>query len=553
MEKINSIAAEYIAKIQKKCELIQPLVVIRCITYNQGLYLRDTLEGFIKQQTDFPFVAVVHDDASKDNNQDIINEFAAKYPDIILPILEIDNQFSKGGKYLKGIMDKACEATSAKYIAFCEGDDYWIDKHKLQKQVNILNNNPEISLVHTGFKVREGNKDFLNSTYFERYKRKSKSGDFFYKLLKGNYILTCTVMVRKELFHSEFYLEAPLSLDYLYFISAALMGKAYYIKDNTSVYRRIATGQMLSNFKAIKERGAIITSYTSIFYLKHQFPKFNFLTNLKIKSYIGERFLKKRIKDPINNKVVTIFQYPALLPYLPISVSYLLYHIIKNKSQMTAKSILSKLPGVNKFRKLRTKLKYSKYNKITVGREFRGKISRDIIGKNNIVIIGEKCHLENLKIHIRGTGNVIEIGSNVYFGPGNSIWAEGSNNKISIGERCTFTQHNHINAQENNTHITISKDCMISNNVIIRTSDSHPIYDKNTHERLNPAQNIEIGEHVWIAPNVKIMKGTKIASGCIIGSDTTVNKIFDTPNSLIIGRPAKILRTEIEWSRETLY
>lgn len=553
MNNINEIAASYIENIQRRCELIRPLVVIRCITYNQEEYLKDTLEGFVNQITDFPFVAVVHDDASSDENQKIIKDYARNYPDIIFPILEKDNQFSKGGKFLKDIMDKACDVTGAEFVAFCEGDDYWIDPLKLQKQVDILKANSDISLVHTGFKVRKGNGEFLDSTYFEKYKKISKSGNFFYKILKGNYILTCTTMVKKELFLSEFYVNAPLNLDYLYFIAASLMGKACYIEDNTSVYRRISTGQMLSNLKKVREKGSIVLSYTSLFYLNNKVKNLSFFTKQKLNTYIGARVLKRAIKDPDTKKPVSFNQYPKLIPYLPVSTFYLLSVSLKNKTSMGLKSFLKKVPGINEIKKIRTKFKNSRLNSFQKESNFQGKIIKDIIGKENIIKVGVNCRATNLKIRVRGTGNIIEIGNNVFFGPGNSIWAEGNDNKITIGDNCTFTQNNHLNAQENRTSIVISKDCMISNNVIVRTSDSHPIYDKNTKERLNSPQNVEIGEHVWIAPNVKIMKGARIPSGCIIGSDSTINKGFDIPDSLIAGRPAKIIRSDIEWTREKLF
>lgn len=94
---------------------------------------------------------------------------------------------------------------------------------------------------------------------------------------------------------------------------------------------------------------------------------------------------------------------------------------------------------------------------------------------------------------------------------------------------------------------------MFSNHIIVRTSDSHPIYDKITNERINNALPIVIGNHVWIAPNTKIMKGAIIPNGCIIGSDTTISKQFLETDSLIVGRPARIVRQNIAWSREQIF
>lgn len=132
----------------------KPLVVIRCITYNHEPFIRDALEGFVMQKTSFPFVAVVHDDASTDGTASIIREYAEKYPNIIKPIYETENQYSKRDGSLRRIMNEACDATGAKYIAFCEGDDYWIDPLKLQKQVDFLEANPEYGMCYTNFNIK---------------------------------------------------------------------------------------------------------------------------------------------------------------------------------------------------------------------------------------------------------------------------------------------------------------------------------------------------------------------------------------------------------------
>lgn len=124
----------------------QPLVAIKCLVYNHEPYLRDCLNGFVMQQTNFPFVAIVHDDVSTDHSADIIREYAAKYPDIIMPIYETENQYSKQDGSISCIMQVAADATGAKYIALCEGDDYWTDPLKLQKQVDFLESHPDYSM-----------------------------------------------------------------------------------------------------------------------------------------------------------------------------------------------------------------------------------------------------------------------------------------------------------------------------------------------------------------------------------------------------------------------
>ncbi|MDO5450176.1 MAG: glycosyltransferase [Akkermansia sp.] len=124
-----------------------PLVVIRSLVYNHEPYLRQCLDGFVMQQTTFPFVAVVHDDCSTDGSAAILREYAEKYPDIIKPIYEDENQYSKRDGSLNRIMSEACGKYGAKYIALCEGDDCWTDPHKLQKQVDFLEAHPEYTMA----------------------------------------------------------------------------------------------------------------------------------------------------------------------------------------------------------------------------------------------------------------------------------------------------------------------------------------------------------------------------------------------------------------------
>ena len=120
-----------------------PLVSVRCITYNHEPYIAQALDGFLMQKTNFPFEVIVHDDASPDKTADIIREYEAKFPKIIKPIYETENQYSKHDGSLGRIVNAALKG---KYIAFCEGDDYWIDENKLQRQVEFLENNDSYSM-----------------------------------------------------------------------------------------------------------------------------------------------------------------------------------------------------------------------------------------------------------------------------------------------------------------------------------------------------------------------------------------------------------------------
>lgn len=179
------------------------------------------------------------------------------------------------------------------------------------------------------------------------------------------------------------------------------------------------------------------------------------------------------------------------------------------------------------------------------------KIKKMVRGANNCLVIGAGSFLNNVSIHIIGKDNVIEFGERVRIGKNCRFWIEGNHCKIIVDDNTTFTQKVHFNVQEDNSEIVCGKDCMFSNMIIVRTSDSHAIWDMKTQKRINPAKNVNIGDHVWIAPNSTIMKGVTIGSNTIIGSHTLVTKSI--PDSVLaVGMPAKVIKENITWSREDI-
>lgn len=128
-------------------DINKPVVSICCITYNHEPYIEDALEGFLIQETDFPFEILIHDDASTDRTAEIIREYVNKYPKIIKPILQKINQYSLGRKINS---EFNFSRVKGEFTAICEGDDYWIDSNKIQKQVDLMRAHPNISLIfHT--------------------------------------------------------------------------------------------------------------------------------------------------------------------------------------------------------------------------------------------------------------------------------------------------------------------------------------------------------------------------------------------------------------------
>ena len=113
-----------------------PLVSISCVTYNHAPFIRQCLDNFLIQEVNFPFEIVIHDDASTDGTKEIIEEYVSRFPNIVFPKFQQENQYSKG---IRGMSFRFnFPRCRGKYIALCEGDDYWIDKDKLQKQVDLV-------------------------------------------------------------------------------------------------------------------------------------------------------------------------------------------------------------------------------------------------------------------------------------------------------------------------------------------------------------------------------------------------------------------------------
>lgn len=126
------------------------LVSVICDVYNHEPYLRDCLEGFINQKTNFTYEILIHDDASTDNSVNIIREYVNKYPHLFKPIFQTENQYSKG---MSIWYDIQIPRAKGKYIAICEGDDYWIDPYKLQKQVDFMEANPDYSVTFHRYRI----------------------------------------------------------------------------------------------------------------------------------------------------------------------------------------------------------------------------------------------------------------------------------------------------------------------------------------------------------------------------------------------------------------
>lgn len=213
----------------------QPLVSIQCLVYNHENYLRKCLDGIIAQKTNFSFEIIVHDDASTDHSQDIIREYKTKFPNIVKPIYERENQYSKGEGKLIQLMAKACKG---KYIALCEGDDFWIDPLKLQKQIDFLEAHQKCSMVCSRTKLYSEQK----RKYIGEIRNKHSNGYLSPQkvIMKGGlYIATVSIVYRKEIRNLNYpsYCLNCVVGDYPLQIMASMKGKIYYFDEAMAAYR----------------------------------------------------------------------------------------------------------------------------------------------------------------------------------------------------------------------------------------------------------------------------------------------------------------------------
>ena len=225
-----------------------PLVAIECLVYNHEKFLRDCLEGFVMQQTNFPFVAIVHDDASTDSSAAIIHEYEELYPDIIRPIYETENQYSKHDGSLHHIVRDALFDTGAKYIACCEGDDYWTDPNKLQTQVDFMESHPDYTLCFHKAYIKHQTPD---GNYID-YEHHVTERDYdAVEIISSAIVATCSTLFLASVYKS--YIKDPRYIigDAPLWEHCASKGKMHCFGKEMACYRMLQSGWTMSN--SIKE------------------------------------------------------------------------------------------------------------------------------------------------------------------------------------------------------------------------------------------------------------------------------------------------------------
>jgi glycosyltransferase involved in cell wall biosynthesis len=246
-------------------------VSILCLTYNHQSFIKHCIDGFLMQKCNFNFEVLIHDDASTDKTAKFINEYKNKFPEIIKPIYQLENQYSKG---IKPTFTFNLPRAKGKYIAFCEGDDYWTDPYKLQKQVDFLEANHECNYVFT-------NKSILktNGNFEENQLDLPPIIDLHYLLKNGIMPSTQTVMFRNPgqnlLEDWSEVIRGAFNGDWVLLFMHTHSYKIGFINDNTAVYRE-GVGVISKTNNAYKFLNGLETN-----------KKINELTNFKYDYHIG--------------------------------------------------------------------------------------------------------------------------------------------------------------------------------------------------------------------------------------------------------------------------
>jgi len=281
------------------------------------------------QKTNFAFEVLIHDDASTDKTADIIRDYEAKYPEILKPIYQKENQYSKGiNPGTKFLFPRA----RAKYIALCEGDDYWTDPYKLQKQVDFLEANQEYSMCFHKVDYVDELNDIIE---FEDYNKDTKTTTTFEDLCKSNYINTCSNLFR----NNELITNWPSALadcfpgDWvLNLLMCGKNGLIYMLEEKMASYRIHSQGIWSKQKKDAKKLELISTSKYKVY---KYFDKNKTLKRTLSIGFIrlsNQAFIEKKYGLYLRSKIKAIYYFQLRKDNIKeLIADFLFPNIIKNR------------------------------------------------------------------------------------------------------------------------------------------------------------------------------------------------------------------------------
>lgn len=297
------------------------LVSIDCITYNHEKYIAEAIDSFLMQKTNFKFEVLIHDDASTDRTSEIIKQYESKYSNLIKPIYQKENQYSKG-------VNIGCfniKRAKGKYIALCEGDDYWTDPYKLQKQVDYMENNPECGMCFHAADIVKVGKGKIGVVKPYNQDCISPTEDII--LGDGGFMATNSIVFRKEIMDNppDFYFNSPVG-DYPIQVFTSTQDYAYYINEFMSVYRVGVEGSWTSRTMLGKNKEEKIINHN-----KRTIDMLNELNeyyNERYSNSINKRILNKEfeiLKMERNIKELKKSKYKTIYDSLGVKEKTIIY------------------------------------------------------------------------------------------------------------------------------------------------------------------------------------------------------------------------------------
>ena len=255
----------------------KPLVSICCLTYRHKQYISQCIEGFLMQDTNFEYEIIIHDDASDDGTREILEEYASKYPALFKLILQDENQYSKGIDVMSILFSYA----TGKYIAMCEGDDYWTDPLKLQKQIDFMESHPDYVMCSHRFNIYNQSDNTYSPAWYSDLQVEVDYN--LNTLIRGGwYHHPLTVMFRSDKLNIEEYNRYSYSMDAVLFYYLLKKGPGRMFLDYMAVYRKHTGGvwfgvdsncKIKNEFKARIGIYEVEQSFEAAFMLRHQFTK----------------------------------------------------------------------------------------------------------------------------------------------------------------------------------------------------------------------------------------------------------------------------------------
>lgn len=294
-------------------------VTVCCITYNHAKFVKQCLDGIVEQKTDFPFSILIHDDASTDGTTDIIREYINEYPNLFVPMLEKKNQYSQGNHSI--LIKYMLERAKGQYIAVCEGDDFWCDKYKLQKQYDLLQKHKNCNMcTHTVEIIKEDGRSLGTKIP----QRNIASGEMEGKTLI-NYLAyedthlfhTSSMFFEKKVIADDLknipsFLTSTAAEDRALFLYYAAKGNIYYTDKCMSKYRIQSEGSWSLNNSQSKQHALrtdnelfqMISDFNE--YTQERFAKevyaYQTLLNFRIFQY------ERRFKELLDVRYANLFQ-----------------------------------------------------------------------------------------------------------------------------------------------------------------------------------------------------------------------------------------------------